>query len=460
MSWQLLLATAVQFGLPFLIIFVYVVAVMLPLMIYMERKVCAYVQDRRGPNRAAVLGIRAFGLVHLFADVLKLLFKEDVEPTAAKRTMFRMAPLIVMATVLVIMAAVPFGEPIELDGFLASDTFPGYDLIINLQVINLNAGILFVFAIASLEVYGVILGGWASGNKYSFLGSLRGAAQMVSYEVTLGLAVLGILMVYGTADLYQLVMNQSENPLLWGLAISPIGFVLFLTAIFAETNRTPFDLPEAESEVVAGYHLEYSSFKFALFFMGEYVSMVVSAAVLVTLFLGGWQVPFVTSQMLEESAPFVAQVLCFGGAAALLFAMLGTMNAARNPRRVFGDSRDREPKVFTVLFLFGAVALAGAAIWLGTATFPNWASVTTRVGVQAMAFMGKTFFFSFFFIWVRWTLPRFRYDQLMKVGWQWMMPIGLANVLITYLWPYVWVPLVGKIFELREEILGPFEVWL
>ncbi len=430
MNWDLVLLTAIQFGVPFLIIFVFVIAVMLPLMIYMERKVCAYMQDRRGPNRAAVFGIRAFGLVHLIADVLKLLFKEDVEPQAAKRFIFRIAPLIVMASVLMIMAVVPFGEAIEL-GHIGN-----YPATINLQVINIPAGILFVFAIASLEVYGLILGGWASANKYSFLGSIRGVSQMISYEITLGLAVLGLLIVYGSADLYEIVKGQTTNPFYWGWFLSPIGFVLFLTAIFAETNRNPFDLPEAESEIVAGYHLEYSSFKFALFFMGEYASMVVSAAILVTLFFGGWHVPFVDGSMLKTNADIVVTVLLAGGMVALALAGLAALRGARNPRRVFGDRRDKEPMLFSMVFFVGAAVMAiGLVLLVLTGwEFPEWLAVATRVLVQALAFMGKTFFFSFLFIWVRWTLPRLRYDQLMKVGWQWMLPIGLANILITYVW--------------------------
>ena len=430
MNWDLILITLLQFGVPFLIIFVFVVAVMLPLMIYMERKVCAYVQDRRGPNRAAILGIRAFGLVHLFADVLKLLFKEDTEPTAAERFTFRLGPLIVMATVLVIMAAVPFGEPIDL-GHIGP-----YRAVINMQVVNIPAGILFVFAIASLEVYGMIIGGWASANKYSFLGAIRGAAQMISYEITLGLAVLGLLIVYSSADLYQIVIEQSPNPFNWGIVLSFLGFVLFLTASYAETGRNPFDLPEAESEVVAGYHLEYSSFKFALFFMGEYASMVVSAAILVTLFMGGWQIPWVSRSALESNAELVTMILCAGGAVALLLAAWATFRASKRPKRVFGDRRDKEPVIFAGLFGVGGVAMAVAFVALAAldVQFPHWLDVTVRVAAQAASFMAKTFFFSFMFIWVRWTLPRFRYDQLMKVGWQWMLPIGLANILVTYVW--------------------------
>lgn len=438
MNWDLVLVTAIQFGVPFLIIFFYVVAGMLPLMIYMERKVCAYIQDRRGPNRASVLGIRAFGLVHLIADVLKLVFKEDVEPTASERFTFRLAPLIVMATVLVIMSVVPFGEPIQL-GQIGSIR----NVVVNLQVVNIPTGIVFVFAIASLEVYGIIIGGWAAGNKYSFLGAIRGASQMISYEITLGLAVLGLLIVYGSADLYDIVMGQTPNPLNWGIVLSPLGFILFLTAVFAETNRTPFDLPEAEAEVVAGYHLEYSSMKFALFFMGEYASMVVSAGIVTTLFLGGWHVPFIDSTMLEANAPVFVQIMLATGALVMAVASWSAFNAAGKPRRHFGDRRDNEPKIFGGLFAALAVALAGGLVALvvtGVA-FPHWLDVVVRVATQAGSFMAKTFFFSFFFIWVRWTLPRFRYDQLMKVGWQWMLPIGLLNIILTY----VWAALLGQL---------------
>jgi NADH-quinone oxidoreductase subunit H len=434
MSWDLLAVTALQFGVPFLFIFVFVVAVMLPLMIYMERKVSAYMQDRRGPNRAAIAGIRAFGLVHLVADVLKLLFKEDVEPAAAERFTFRLSPLVVMSVVLVIMATLPFGDPIDF-----GDVGP-YRVIVNMQAINIPAGIVFIFAFASLEVYGLILGGWSSANKYAFLGAIRGASQMISYELTLSLAVIGVLIVYGSTDLYVIVHQQGANPLHWGVVMSFLGFLLFLVASYAETNRTPFDLPDAEAEVVAGYHVEYSSFKFALYFMGEYVAMVVSAAVLVTLFLGGWEVPFLDRPMLERYSEEVVTALCALGAPALLLAGWAAYRAAKRPKRRFGDSRDREPAIFAALFVLGGLALAAgaAAIFAGGLEFPRWADVTVRVVMQAGSFMAKTFFFSFMFIWVRWTVPRFRYDQLMRLGWQWMMPLGLANIVLTVLWADVW----------------------
>lgn len=450
MSWQLLLITVIQFGVPFLIIFVYVVAMMLPLMIYMERKVCAYIQDRRGPNRAAILGIRAFGLVHLVADVLKLLMKEDVEPKASERFLFRLGPFLVMAAVLVIMSAIPFGEPVDLGRPW------GYDVQIHFQIVNLNAGILFVFAIASLEVYGLILAGWSSANKYSFLGAVRGAAQMISYELTMGLAVMGVLIVYGSVDLSHIVMSQGANPLNWGLVLSPLGFLLFWIAIFAETNRTPFDLPEAEAEVVAGYHLEYSSFKFALFFMGEYASMVVSAALLVTLFMGGWMipsfdgsslqgtggalewafgwVPLIDSAWLEANARLTIQVMLGLGAFGMAAAGGLIVNGARAPRLVYKDLRDKEPWVFAIAFFVGAVLFAVAAVAIQSVDFTRWMSLSTRVLAHAVCFMAKTFFFSFCFIWVRWTLPRFRYDQAMKLGWRYLLPLGLLNILITYVW--------------------------
>jgi NADH-quinone oxidoreductase subunit H len=428
MSWQLLLITVIQFGVPFLIIFVYVVAMMLPLLIYMERKASAYMQDRRGPNRASIAGIRAFGLVHLVADVLKLLMKEDVEPTASERFTFRLAPFLVMAAVILIMGAIPFGEPVDLGRLW------GYEVQIEMQAVNINAGILFVFAVASLEVYGLILGGYSAANKYSFLGALRGASQMISYEVTLGLAVVGILLVYGSADLQDIVLSQGANPLNWGLVISPLGFLLFWIAIFAETNRNPFDLPEAESEIVAGYHLEYSSFKFALFFMGEYASMAVSSAILVTLFVGGWQVPFLDRVAIEDNAALILRVLCFAGMVALAVGGLAILNGARSPRIIYKDRRDLEPKIFTAVFFLGALALGAAAVALPSIDFAHWMTIATRVLVQAVSFMAKTFFFAFCFIWVRWTLPRFRYDQLMRVGWRWMLPIGLANILVTYVW--------------------------
>ncbi len=421
----------IQFLVPFLFMFGFVVALMLPTMIFMERKVSAYIQDRRGPNRANILGIRLFGMIHNVADVIKLLVKEDLEPKAADKTFFRFAPFLVMTIAIMTMAVIPFGEPIAIWG-----------KALHLQIAPLNAGILYIFAISSLSVYGIILAGWSSGNKFSFLGAVRASSQMISYEVALGLSVIGILIAYGTTDLAEMVRAQGANPLTWGVVLSPIGFLLFLTAMFAETNRMPFDLPEGESELVAGFHLEYSSFKFALFFMSEYVNMVVGAAVISTLFFGGWQVPFLSTAMIKQNSALIFSGMMISGGAVLLLISVSLIDAIRRPFFAWGDRRDHEPKVFLPLTLLGGVGM----LWLGLGVIPGldiakypWFPVVVVLLLQITAFCAKTFFFSFFFIWVRWTLPRFRYDQVMQLGWKYMLPLGVANIFLTFAFARLWL---------------------
>lgn len=420
-----------QFLIPFLFMFAFIVAAMLPGMIWMERKVSAYIQDRRGPNRANVLGIKLFGMIHNVADVVKLVNKEDVEPAAADKFLFRLAPFMVMTLALMTMAVVPFAPPIHIAGTTVH---------LNLQIAPLNAGILYVFAITSLGVYGIILAGWSSGNKFAFLGSLRACSQMVSYELGLGLSIVGILIAYGTTDLNLIVMRQGANPLNWGVWISPLGFIIFLVCLFAETNRNPFDLPEGESEIVAGYHVEYSSLKFALFFMGEYVNMVVGAAVVSTLFFGGWQVPFLSTSAIHANTRSLLMMMMIVGGIVLLLISAALLHAIVKPFFKWGDLRDHEPKYFFPLALGGGLGMLvlGLFILPGVAIAP-WMQVGTQLALQISAFVAKTFFFSFLFIWVRWTLPRLRYDQVMRIGWQYFVPLGVANIFITTFWAKLWL---------------------
>ena len=308
-------------------------------LVYAERKVSAAIQNRIGPNR-----VGWFGLLQSFADVFKLLLKEDIVPAAANRFVHSLAPVISIAVALSTFAVIPFGSSVELFGRRVDCVVAG----------NVNIGVLYILALSSLAVYGITLSGWSSNNKYSLLGGLRSAAQMISYELAMGLSLMGIILISGTLELPKIVAMQSGWR--WNLVLQPVGFITFLVAAFAETNRAPFDLPEAEPELVGGYHTEYSSFKFALFFLAEYANMITASAVIVTLFLGGWQVPY-----LER---------------------LGWSQAA------------------TVL-------------------------------LQILAFCFKVACVLFFFIWVRWSIPRFRYDQLMNLGWKVMLPVALLNLLAT-----------------------------
>ena len=322
-----------------------VIAVMLGIVAYTvfaERKICAWMQDRIGPNRVGPLG-----LLQPLADGLKFVFKEDVLPDHVNKVYYTLAPLISMVPALITIAVVPWGSQLVIPS-LAPEP-------IKCVIANLNIGILFVFAIASLGVYGIVLAGWASNSKYPFLGGIRSSAQMISYEVCLGLSVVPVFMQVGSLNLMKVVEYQGQHT--WLALTQPLSFFIFMVSAFAETNRLPFDLPEAEQELVGGYHTEYSSMKFAMFFMGEYAAMFVASALMATLFFGGWSLPFV---------PFNAPAL--------------TLN----------------------------VGLA-------------------QIGI----FLAKVCLFLFFYIWVRWTIPRFRYDQLMALGWKVFIPLTLVNIVIS-----------------------------
>jgi NADH-quinone oxidoreductase subunit H len=329
------------------------------LMTWAERKQAALIQDRIGPNRINILGVKALGLIQIMADGLKMIMKEDFIPAGAHRLYHTLAPAIAMFPALVALAVVPFGPSFDVAG-----------RHIELQVANLDVGILFVLAVSSLGVYGIALAGWASNNKYSLLGTVRATAQMISYEIPMGLAIIGIVMTYGTLEMNKIVELQGEYfrlgglPILpkWGIFYQPLGFVLLFTALIAETKRTPFDLPEGESELVAGFNVEYSGMKWGMFFLGEFASIVVVSALVATLYFGGWQIPYVNLMAL----PALPRVL------------------------------------------------------LGVATF-----------------FGKVIVLCWLQLLVRWTLPRFRYDQLMDLGWKRLMPLAIANLPLTAAW--IWM---------------------
>jgi NADH-quinone oxidoreductase subunit H len=301
-----------------------------------ERRLLGFIQMRLGPNR-----VGPFGIWQPLADGLKFIFKEDIVPLEADRKLYVLAPMLALVPALMTFCVIPFGDTVVLFG-----------REIGLYITRVNVGLLVVFALSSMGVYGIVLAGWSSNNKYSLLGGLRSSAQLISYELGLSLSVVGVIIFSGSLDLVDIVKQQSTTWFgfipRWNILTQPIGFIIFLICAIAETNRVPFDLPEAETELVAGFHTEYSSMKFAMFFMAEYANMVTAAAVATVLFLGGWLGPFVGS-----------------------FPLLG-------------------PIYFAI----------------------------------------KIFFFMFFYIWLRGTLPRFRYDQLMKFSWKFIIPVGIANVIL------------------------------
>ena len=362
---------------------------------WVERKVIAHIQGRWGPHR-----VGPHGLLQPFADALKLLTKEDLVPQQANKIVFLLAPFLAVTLALISIAVVPFGGEVEVFGVRTL-----------LQLTDLNIGVLFILAVTSLGVYGVALAGWASNNKYSLLGGLRSSAQMISFELSLTLGVVGPLLLSGSLSLRQIVDSQAGYywgflPR-WNIFQGPwpqvIGFLVYLTAAFAETNRVPFDLPEAETELVAGFHTEYSSMKFAMFFMAEYANMITVSCLATVLFLGGWHAPLPESWGIQYApVPIGLLVAC------VLFSHAG--GAAPGKQR-------RSMQVFAVM-----AGLAGL-------TFLS--QPVREVFSPLFWFLAKSGFFLFLYIWVRGTLPRFRYDQLMNFGWKVLFPVGVANVLAT-----------------------------
>jgi NADH-quinone oxidoreductase subunit H len=360
-----------------------VIGVLAPLITWVERKQSALMQDRIGANRASVAGVTLIGLLHPLADVIKLLVKEDVVPAGANRVLHLLAPVLAAIPAIIAFAVIPFGGSYQ---FGATQ--------VDLVVANLDWGLLYIFAIGSLAAYGPILAGWASNSGWSILGSLRAAAQMISYEVTLGFSVVGVFMVFQTLRLTDMAIAQDTTfrafaffevlfglklpeaiewlaalrlPY-WGIFLQPLAFVMFLTAIMAENKRPPFDLPEGESEIVAGYHTEYSGMRFGLFYMSEFVGVVVIAGLMTTIFLGGWAIPYLSQETIIAGVGRF-----FGIGFATGFCML----------------------VHFVSFMSKLAAM----IWLQMA--------------------------------LRWTLPRFRYDQVMDLCWKILLPLSLANILVT-----------------------------
>ncbi len=398
---------------------------LLPLLIWFERKGSAFIQDRAGPNRAGIFGIRLAGIVHNISDVVKLLMKEMMIPPQVNRTYFMIAPILGFTFILTAFAVIPWADHFVVGG-----------REITMQVADMNCGILYILAITSLNVFGIILAGWSSNNKFALMGGLRSTAQMISYEIPLGLALVGIFMVFQSAQLNDIVRGQGE--LLfgvlprWGVFVQPLGAILFIVAAFAETNRNPFDLPEGESEIVAGYHVEYSGMRFALFYMGEYAAIILSSAMIATLFFGGWQIPYFPTEKIVANAAVWLKVMLAGAAiGALAFAVVMLAWSKRIQGR-FGDLREKEG-----LILGGAHIVIGAVVAfffvksLGLTVLPDWGARTVALVAQISAFVVKTLFWCWVFIWVRWSLPRFRYDQLMRLGWKNMIPLAFANIAIT-----------------------------
>lgn len=358
---------------------------------WIERKVLAHIQLRLGPSR-----VGPHGLLQPLADVIKLVTKEGLIPSHANKFFYLLAPFLAVVLALIAISVIPFGPEIEIAGVRTY-----------MQLTDLSIGVLFVLGLSSLGVYGVALAGWASNNKYALLGGLRSSAQMISYELPLALAIASPLLISNTLSFRELAETQAgfHFGLLarWNLWVQPVAFIIFLISAFAETNRIPFDLPEAENELVAGFHTEYSSMKFAAFFMAEYANMITITAVATLLFLGGWHPPFPV-----EYGSWLVPVLLFAASGAI------ALYHGLNPARPF----DRFTLPATALVFFGLAALFLIPLLQPYILPLFW-------------FCAKTGALLFIFIWIRGTLPRFRYDQLMKFAWTFLFPVALANLLIT-----------------------------
>lgn len=371
-------AAEITFNLIKMIVIFLIMVQLVPILVWVERRGSAFMQNRLGPNRVGPLG-----LTQLLADAVKFIFKEEFVPSGTRKFLFYAAPVISLIPAAITFGAIPLSVPLEIPIFsLFGESYGPYSLAF--QSFKIGIGIVFVLGIASLGAYSILIAGWASNNKYSLYGALRGSAQMISYELALGLSLVGIIMIYGTFDFQTMIDAQRgalnfswfgssmKIPFLpnWGIFFQPLGALLFFIAVFAETNRLPFDLPEAEAELVAGYHTEYGGLKMNMFYIGEYGHMMVAAALMAVFYFGGYNLPFIEPiQITEFLNGFVSL-----GAAKLLTSLI----------------------LFKVLFI-------------------------------------KIFFFLWIFVWVRWTLPRFRFDQLMDLGWKTMLPWALGNTIVTAL---------------------------
>jgi len=379
------------------LIFILVIVAVLPLLagyvVLMERKIMADMQARLGPMR-----VGPHGLLQPLADAVKLLIKEDIIPEEADKVVFLLAPLISVTAAMTAYAAIPFG--------------PGF------QIAEMNIGILFILAVSSMGIFGIVLAGWASNNHYSLLGALRGAAQVVSYEVAAGLAVVTAVLLAGTLSTRQLVMAQISEQTgtgYWFIFLAPVAFFIFVVASVAETNRAPFDLPEAESELVAGYMTEYSGFRWSIFFLAEYAAMIVVASLATILFLGGWSRPFANTRVFDFM-DYAPPVLLGGFGLYCLYRLLKQPAAWQKlVMLIFGG---------ILLLLAAAVALPLTGLQLGSVSVAGWKPAIHG----GFWFVAKVVAYLYFFMWIRFTFPRYRFDQLMRLGWHFLIPVSLVNI--------------------------------
>ena len=411
------------FRIVFILIFV---LALIPILVLLERKVSAFIQDRPGPNRAHIAGIRLGGLVQALADALKLAIKEDFTPAAIRsKTLFTIAPMVLFLMSTLTLAVIPFSEYFTIDGVKHL-----------MQAIPFDGGLLWYLGFASLSIYGIMLAGWSSNNKYSLLGSLRAASGAISYEIPLGLAVVSMILTYNSINLNDFVVAQQGSIFglpAWGIFLQPLAAIIFIVCAFAETNRAPFDLAEGESEIVAGYHLEYSAMSFAMFFMAEYIAMTAMCALVVTIFFGGYSLPYLSQADLVANYDIV--LLCIAGITTIFGVVFAYWVSKNNITRyrVAKDYRKRENKLYYALTFAIVAAVDIICLYFYNGTLGGFGAEVVATAVNLMVFAVKTFIMLLVFIWVRWTLPRFRYDQIQRLGWEKLMPLAILNIIITAL---------------------------
>ena len=394
-----------------------------PVFVWWERRVSGFMQDRSGPNRCNIGPLRLGGLIQSFADMLKLVFKEDFTPAHIKyKFFFTLAPAIVFICSFLTFATIPFADNLVING-------KEYMM----QAIPNQLGIMWFLAFAGLSVYGIILGGYSSASKYGLLGSIRASAQVISYEAAMGLSIISILISYGSIHLSDMVNAQAGTYLgvipTWGIFIQPLAAIIFIVCAFAETNRAPFDIAEGESEIVAGYHTEYSAMRFGLFQVGEYSAMSASSAIIVTLFFGGYHLPWLDTATIQNNMNIVIIALIVL-IPIKIFILTSWMK--KNNKAIGNDvSRIKETKILTIVFWgIAAVLIAVLGMFLATGLGENGVNIATAA-IQIGTFLAKFFVMAFVYIWVRWTVLRFRYDQLQMLGWKVLLPLALANIVIT-----------------------------
>jgi NADH-quinone oxidoreductase subunit H len=397
---------------------------LIPLFIWMERRISALIQHRKGPNRCNIKGIRLGGIIQSVADVIKLVFKEEFYPGHIKsKFLYLLAPGIVFFAAFLTFAVIPFADDVLLG-----------DKSYAMQALPVDLGILWFVALSGIAIYGIIIAGWSSHNKFGILGSLRASAQMISYEIALGLAIISMILTYNSVDFNDMIHYQSQTLFgflpAWGILIQPLAAVIFIVTLFAETNRAPFDVAEGESEIVAGFHTEYSAMKFALFFMAEYIAMNSAAAIIITVFFGGYNLPWIDTQMMLENPQtlLISTMIVL----ALIFFVLMRWIYKNNCRKgVACVQRTTEVKILLTLFSLLLILSEALLIWLYVQEASGVAITSLVTVLQVTTFVVKLFIMNTFFVIVRWTFPRFRYDQIQHLGWYILLPFALINIFIT-----------------------------